>query len=63
MIAPVGVHNPHHEKSETTMAESTTTAKHDVTVKFGYIELTGSLVEFTDCRSDRVGSELHECVA
>jgi len=44
LIAPVGVHNPHHEKSETTMAESTTTVKHDVTVDFGCIELTGALV-------------------
>lgn len=44
LIAPIGVHNPHHEKRETTMAESTTTVKHDVTVNFGCIKLTGALV-------------------
>ncbi|MFB7594636.1 hypothetical protein [Streptomyces sp. NPDC056160] len=44
LIAPVCGPNPHHEKSETTMAESTTTVKHDVTVDFGAIKLTGALV-------------------
>jgi hypothetical protein len=50
LIAPVGVPNPHHEKSETTMAESTTTVKHDVTVDFGCIELTGALVHDNENR-------------
>jgi hypothetical protein len=32
------------------MAESTTTVKHDVTVDFGGIKLTGSLVHDDECR-------------
>ncbi|MFD4245803.1 hypothetical protein ACFWP3_30050 [Streptomyces sp. NPDC058525] len=50
LIAPVGVHNPRHEKSETTMTESTTTVKYDVTVDFGCIELTGALVHDNETR-------------
>ncbi|MEU7156041.1 hypothetical protein AB0A98_06295 [Streptomyces chrestomyceticus] len=44
LMVSVDVHIPHHEKSETIMADFTITMKNDVTVDFGCIELTGVLV-------------------